>query len=40
MESKYKCDVTQLTKRYCRVGLIKREEDKEGGRGEAGDKML
>lgn len=41
MESKDKCDVTaltednktKLTKRYCTIEVIKREDDEEGGRG-------
>lgn len=44
MESKDKCDVTarteddktQLTKRYCKVSVIKREEDQESERGGCG----
>lgn len=44
MESKDECDViiqaeddkTQMTKRYCKVSVIKREEDKENERGGSG----
>lgn len=44
MEIRDTCDVTvqieddktQLTKRYCKVSVIKREEDKESERGGSG----